>query len=215
QYLGGYPSIASPIRLRDVGVYGGLDGCLYVVPLSGNGPVWSFKTAFGKAISAPVAVCDGRVYFGCEDGYLYVLGPDGKASLPPKDLQLQKIRSPLTSSRVDPKYDWFTNFGNFASTNGNDQDLKPPVKIKWIRRYEGTFKHIPVCGGGRMYTHTAEGQVFAVEQETGRLLWRRFWPGVHVSFTGPLYYRERLLVPQAGLRQSSMRCLDAETGQKS
>jgi len=213
QYLGGYPSICSPILLKETGVYGGLDGRLYVVPLSGNGQAWSFKTAFGKAISSPVAVCDGRIYFGCEDGYLYVLGPDGNATLPSKDLQLQKIRSPLTSQRADPKYDWFTNFANFATTNANDQDVKPPFKIKWIRRYEGTFKHIPVCGGGRMYTHTAEGQIFALEQETGRLLWRRYWPGVYVSFTGPLYYKERLLVPQAGLKKSSMRCLDAATGE--
>ena len=226
QYLGGYPSIAPPILLRDTGVYGGLDGSLYVVPLSGNGQVWSFKTAFGKAISAPVAVCDGRIYFGCEDGYLYVLGPKGPpkaglipsrpsvwAPLPSKDLQLWKIRSPLTSKLAEAKYDWFTNFGNMASTNANEQGLKPPFKIKWIRRYEGTFKHIPVCGGGRMYTHTAEGQIFAVEQETGRLLWRRYWPGVHVSFTSPIYYKERLLVPQAGMKKSSMRCLDAGTGE--
>jgi outer membrane protein assembly factor BamB len=110
-------------------------------------------------------------------------------------------------------YNWFTNFGNQASTNSNDQGLRPPFKINWIRRYEGTFKHMPVCGGGRMYTHTAEGQIFAVEQETGRLLWRRYWPGVHVSFTGPLYFKERLLVPQAGLKQSRMRCLDAASGE--
>jgi outer membrane protein assembly factor BamB len=180
QYLGGYPSICSPILLRDKGIYGGLDGRLYVVPLSGDGRVWSFETAFGKAITAPVAVCDGRVYFGCEDGYLYVLGPDGKAPLPSKDLQLEKVRSPLTGKLADAEYDWFTNFGNQASTNANSQGMKPPFKVKWIRRYEGTFKHMPVCGGGRMYTHTAEGQIFAVEQETGRLLWRRYWPGVHV-----------------------------------
>lgn len=213
QYLGGYPSIASPILLRDKGVYGGLDGSLYVVPLAGKGKPWSFMTAFGGAISAPAAVCDGRIYFGCEDGYLYVLGPNDKAALPSKNLGLEKIRSPLTSKLADPKYDWFTNFGNQASTNSNDQDLRPPFKINWIRRYEGTFKHMPVCGGGRMYTHTSEGQVFAVEQETGRLLWRRYWPGVHVSFTGPLYYKERLLVPQAGFDRSLVRCLDAATGE--
>jgi len=213
QYLGGYPSISAPILLRDTGVYGGLDGNLYVVPLSGSGKVWSFKTAFGKAISAPAAVCDGRIYFGCEDGYLYILGPKGTAPLPSKDLQLCKIRSPLTSELAGSKYNWFTNYGDLASTNANNQGLKPPFKIKWIRRYEGTFKHIPVCGGGRMYTHTAEGQIFAVEQETGRLLWRRYWPGVHVSFTGPIYYKERLLVPQAGMKKSSLRCLDARTGE--
>jgi outer membrane protein assembly factor BamB len=184
-----------------------------VIPLSGKGRTWSFKTAFGSAISAPVAVCDGRIYFGCEDGYLYALGPQGKAKLPTRNLQTQKIRSLLTGALAGPKYDWFTNFGNQRSTNSNDQGLKPPFKVNWIRRYEGTFKHMPVCGGGRMYTHTAEGQVFAVEQETGRLLWRRYWPGVHVSFTGPLYHRERLLVPQAGLKGSRIRCLDAATGE--
>lgn len=217
--LGGFPSICSPVLLKDTGVFGGLDGRLYVVPLAGEGneKTWSFKTAFGKPIISPPAVCDGRVIFGCEDGYLYVLGPDGKAELPTDDLKLTAIRSPLTGPLADGKHDWFTNYGNLGNTNANDQGLRPPLVMKWIRRYEGTFKHLPVCGGGRMYTHISEGQVIAVEQETGRLLWRRYWPGVHLSFTSPIYYRdgerERLLVPQAGLQHSRMRCLDAATGE--
>ena len=210
--LGGTPSIAPPILLRDQAVYGGLDGSLHVVPLSGGGKAWAFRTAFGKAISAPVAVCDGRIYFGCEDGYLYALGPGGSARPPSKDLGLWKIRSPLTSPLAAPKHDWYSNYANVQNTNANEQGMRPPFKVKWIRRYQGTFKHIPVCGGGRMYTHTAEGQIFAVEQETGRLLWRRYWPGVHVSYTSPLYHKERLLVPQAGLTRSRLRCLDAATG---
>ena len=189
QSLGGYPSIAPPVLLRDQAVVGGLDGRLYVVPLSGQGPAWSFATAQGKAITAPAAVCDGRIYFGCEDGYLYVLGPDGKADLPGRDLDLSRIRSPLSGQYAAAKYDWYTNYGNVQNTNATDQELQPPLRIKWLRRYEGTFKHLPVCGGGRMYTHTSEGQVFAVEQETGRLLWRRYWPGVYLSFTSPIYYR--------------------------
>ncbi len=210
--LGGYPSVSPPILLRNTAVYGGLDGKLYVVSLSGSGDVWSFETAFGKAISAPVAVCDGRIYFGCEDGHLYVLGPGGKAPPPTKNLQLWKIRTPLTGKLSDPQYDWFTSFGNWANTNVNDQAIQPPFRIKWIRRYEGTTKHLSTCGGGRMYTHTAEGQIFAVEQETGRLLWKRYFPGVHISYTSPLYYKERLLVPQAGLGKCRLRCLDAATG---
>jgi outer membrane protein assembly factor BamB len=212
EYLGGYPSIASPVLLGDTATYGGLDGSLYVVPLSGSRQVWSFKTAFGCAISAPAAVCDGRIYFGCEDGYLYVLGPDGNAPLPREDLQLSKIRSPLTSKLADAKYDRFTSFGNWANTNVDNQGITPPFKISWIRRYEGTAKHFSTFGGGRMYTHTAEGQIFAVEQGTGRLLWRRYFPGVHICYTSPLYYKERLLVPQAGLAKCSLRCLDAATG---
>ncbi|MHB1034173.1 MAG: outer membrane protein assembly factor BamB family protein [Pirellulales bacterium] len=213
QSLGGSPSVAAPIVLKNHVVSGGLDGKLHVVPLAGGSP-WSFSTAFGKAITAPVCVADGRIYFGCEDGYLYALGPGGKAPLPKEDLGLWKIRSPLGGRFAAPRYDWYTSFGNFANTNSAvEQGIKPPLKLKWIRRYEGTFKHLPVCGGGRLYTHTAEGQIFAVEQETGRLLWRRFWSGVHVSFTAPLYYQERLLVPQAGLEKSRLRCLDAATGE--
>ena len=210
--LGGYPSISSPILLADKAVYGGLDGALYVVPLSGNSDTWSFKTAFERPITAPVAVCNGCVYFGCEDGYLYVLGPNANAPLPAKDLQLEEVRSPLTGPMTDPEYDWDTSFGNPANTNAVNQGLKPPLKLKWVRRYEGTVKHSSVCGGGRMYTHTAEGQIFAVEQETGRLLWRRYYPGVHISYTSPLYHEGRLYVPQAGLKKCRLRCLDAADG---
>ena len=212
QYLGGYPSIASPILLEDSAVFGGLDGSLYVVPLSGNGKVWSFKTAFGKAISASAAVCDGNVYFGCEDGYLYALGRRGTASLPSEDLQLSRIRSPLQGRLSDRRYDRFTSFANWANTNSDNQNIAPPFELSWIRRYEGTGKHFSTFGEGRMYTHTAEGQIFAVEQETGRLLWRRYFPGVHICYTSALYYDGRLLVPQAGLEKCLLRCLDAETG---
>ncbi len=212
KHLGGFPAIASPVLAGKHGVYGGLDGNLYVVSLDGSGTPWSFATAFGSPISAPAAVCDGRVVFGCEDGYLYILGPGGTAPLPTKDLEIWKIRHPLSSKLTGSQYDWYTNYGNMGCTNANDQGVRPPFRLKWIRRYEGTFKHLPVCGGGRMYTHTSEGQIIAIEQETGRLLWRRYWPDVYLSFTSPLYRDERLLVPQAGITRSSLRCLDAATG---
>jgi outer membrane protein assembly factor BamB len=210
--LGGYPAIASPVLLQNQAVFGGLDGKLYIVGLNNPSQVWSFPTAFGKAITAPVAVCDGRIFFGCEDGYLYILGPQGKANLTKTDLQLTQIRSPLAGSRTDAKFDRFTSFANFSNTNQNTQDVKPPFKLKWIRRYAGTGKHFSTFGGGRMYTHTAEGMIFAVEQETGRLLWRKYYPGVFISYTSPLYHQGRLLVPQAGLDKCLLRCLDAATG---
>ncbi|MBM4024944.1 MAG: hypothetical protein FJ280_05985 [Planctomycetes bacterium] len=205
-------ALAAPILLREQAVYGGLDGRLYVVPLTGQGQPWSFQTAFGKAITAPVAVADGRVFFGCDDGYLYILGPGGRAALPTRDLELWKVRSPLTGKLAEAKYDRFTSFGNWGNTNVDHQGIEPPFKTKWVRRFDGTAKHYPTFGGGRMYTHTAEGQIFAVEQETGRLLWRRYYPGVHICYTAPLYYQGKLLVPQAGLEQCRLRCLDAATG---
>src|SRR5206468_11479749 len=87
-------SICPPVLTRGHAVYGGLDGKLYVVPLAG-GEAWSFATAFAAPITAPVAVSGGRIYMACEDGYLYVLGADGKAPLPKKDLDIARIRSPI------------------------------------------------------------------------------------------------------------------------
>ncbi len=209
--MNGAASICPPVITRKHVVYGGLDGKLYIVPLKG-GKTFTFATAFGSSITAPVAVADGKVFVGSEDGYLYILGEGGKAPLPKKDLEIAKIRSPLIGPLAGEKFSWYTNYGNFNGTNANDQGLKPPLRMRWARRLEGTVKHLPVCGGGRLYMHTAEGQIMAVEQDTGRLLWRKHFPGVYLSFTSPLYIDGKLLVPQAGIKKSMMRCLDAETG---
>jgi outer membrane protein assembly factor BamB len=211
QVLCSRPSICPAVLTKNHVIYGGLDGAVNVVPLDGGKAV-ALPTAFGAPISAPVAVADGRIFVSCEDGYLYVFGPGGRASLPDAAPANWKIRSPLSSKRAGTPYDWYTNYGNFAGTNANDQGLCAPLRMRWARRLEGTVKHLPVCGGGRLYTHTAEGQIIAVEQDTGRLLWRHYWPDVYLSFTSPLYIEGRLLVPQAGLRKSLMRCLDAATG---
>ncbi|MEZ6134604.1 MAG: PQQ-binding-like beta-propeller repeat protein [Pirellulaceae bacterium] len=212
QVLCGTASICPPVLTKQHVIYGGLDGTVQVVPLEG-GQTKVLKTAFDTPISAPVAVADGRLFVCCEDGYLYVFAPHGKAELPTEELQLATIRSPLTGPLAGAKYDWYTNYGNFAGTNANDQGLAAPLRMRWTRRLEGTVKHLPVCGGGRLYTHTAEGQIMAVEQDTGRLLWRRYWPDVYLSFTSPLYIDGKLLVPQAGLKHSFVRCLDAATGE--
>jgi outer membrane protein assembly factor BamB len=212
EVLSARPAIAPPVLTRAHAIYGGLDGAVNVVPLD-RGKALSLPTGFGAPISAPVAVADGRIFVPSEDGHLYVFGPGGKAKLPETDPGVWKIRSPLTGKLADARYDWFTNYGNFAGTNANDQGLCAPLRMRWARRLEGTIKHLPVAGGGRLYTHTAEGQIIAMEQDTGRLLWRRYWPDVYLSFTSPLFIEGKLLVPQAGLKKSVMRCLDAATGQ--
>ncbi len=211
QVLCDAPSISPPVLTKDHAVYGGLDGNVYVVPLAG-GETTVLQTAFESPISAAVAIADQQLFVPSEDGHLYIYSATGSASLPTEDLNISKIRSDLTGKYADPQYDWYTNYGNFAGTNANEQGLKPPLRMRWARRLEGTVKHLPVCGGGRMYSHTAEGQIIAVEQDTGRLLWRRYWPDVYLSFTSPLYVNEKLLIPQAGIKQSKMRCLDAATG---
>ena len=205
------PAISPPLVTREHVLYGGLDGKLRVISINGSETA-EYATAFHSPISAPLAIANQRVYVASEDGYLYVFGENGNAPLPTNDLRVRDVRSPIKSLLADSKYDWYTNYGDFGCTNSNEQGLAPPLRMRWARRLEGTVKHLPVCGGGRMYTHTAEGQIIAVEQDTGRMLWRRYWPDVYLSFTSPLYVDGKLLVPQAGIKQSRMRCLDAATG---
>lgn len=211
EVLNDSPAICPPVLTKEHAIYGGLNGQLYVVPLKG-GKAQALATRSDAPITAPVAVADGRVVVGSEDGYLYIWGANGKAAVPPRDLQVWKVRSPIAGPLADSKFDWYTNYGDFSGTNANDQGLKPPLRMRWARRLEGTVKHLPVCGGGRLYSHTAEGQIIAVEQDTGRLLWRRYWPDVYLSFTSPLYTNGKLLIPQAGIKRSLVRCLDAATG---
>lgn len=211
-------AIAPPVLTRQHVLFGDLNGSLHVISLKdGSSKVLAGgggQKSSGHPITAPVAVADQRIYVPTEGGDLLVFGSRPPAQPVASDSQNTfKIRSPLTGPRADAKFDWYTNYGNFAGQNSNNQDLKPPLRMRWARRLEGTVKHLPVCGGGRLYTHTAEGQVIACEQDTGRLLWRRWWPDVYLSFTSPLYIDGKLLVPQAGMKKSFVRCLDAATGE--
>jgi outer membrane protein assembly factor BamB len=203
--------ISPPVVTKSHVLYGGLDGKLRVVSLK-DGSVTEHACSTGAALSAPLAVAQRTVCVASEDGYLYVFGQGEPARRPKTDLNVREIRSPLQGPWADAQFDWYTNYGDFACTNANQQGLAPPLRMRWARRLEGTVKHLPVCGGGRMYVHTAEGQILAMEQDTGRLLWRRYWPDVYLSFTSPLFIHGKLLVPQAGIKQSLMRCLDAATG---
>ncbi|MBX7208091.1 MAG: PQQ-binding-like beta-propeller repeat protein [Verrucomicrobiaceae bacterium] len=212
--LSGAGAIAPPVVTKRHVFVGALDGALNIIPLDGSSPITLLQSSKARGpITAPVAVADSRVFVAGERGILWMFAKEDhslkSSALSPS---VTKLRSPLTGPRADAKYDWFTNYGNFAGQNSNNQDLAPPLRMRWARRLEGTVKHLPVCGGGRLYTHTAEGQIIACEQDTGRLLWRKWWPDVYLSFTSPLYIDGKLLVPQAGIKKSFVRCLDAATG---
>ena len=139
------PSICAPVITRRHAIYGGLDGKLYVVSLDGS-QTQSLATGFGSPITASVAVADGRIFVSCEDGYLYVFGKEGAASPPTRDLQINRIRSPLGGRMAGEKFDWYTNYGNFGSTNANDQGLRPRHRSAVVR---GCGVHRADCRSGR------------------------------------------------------------------
>ncbi len=95
------PSISSPVLTQQHAIYGGMDGQLHIVPLAG-GTTQHLSTAFGCAITAPVAAADERIVAACEDGYIYVFAAGGRAALPTRSLEIDKIRSPLSGPWADP-----------------------------------------------------------------------------------------------------------------
>ncbi|MEZ5384020.1 MAG: PQQ-binding-like beta-propeller repeat protein [Prosthecobacter sp.] len=233
QLVNGAGAISPPVLTASLVVYATLDGSLVITSLEAARNSWKarregnsdldsaletvlpfqYVKLSDSPVSAPVAISNSRIFVPSEDGHLYVCGETKGIEKPVvKNLAASRLRSPLTGPLADANYDWYTNYGNFAGQNANNQGLAPPLRMRWARRVEGTVKHLPVCGGGRVYTHTAEGQLIACEQDTGRLLWRRWWPDVYLSFTSPLYIDGKLLVPQAGIKRAMMRCLDAATG---
>jgi hypothetical protein len=209
------PSIASRRTRSEHVVYGGLDGKLYVVPLNGVTvhPAYSaYSTGFSSHHRA--GGDRGRPDLRPVRGWISVRvrrgGRGGTSRGGSGDLEdsqsthgaSRRLRIRLVHELRGLRFDEFQSAG-----------FRAPASHAVGATPGGTVKHVPVCGGGRLYTHTAEGQIIAVEQDTGRLLWRRYWPEVYLSFTSPFYVDGKLLVPQAGLkRQSRMRCLDAATG---
>src|SRR5262249_41058224 len=97
--------IASPALTKEHCVFGTITGDLYVVALNSGGPwpnfqpePFKFATPFGKPIGSAPVIVDGAVYFGCDDGYLYGLGADGKLPLPSEAPALHEVRSKTVSA---------------------------------------------------------------------------------------------------------------------
>ncbi|HOX08775.1 MAG TPA: PQQ-binding-like beta-propeller repeat protein, partial [Planctomycetota bacterium] len=218
---GAAPLVASPVLAGGHIVAGTLNGELLIAPLAAEsrGPPFTFKTPGGKGIGAAPAVSGGCVHFGCDDGYLYVLGP-GAGLLPKKD------EAPAVSARrstVQPAtgktYGWPSNYGNAANTCFvDDPGLAPPFRVRWAVRAYGHFKSPAVTTeDGDIITVSYQRTVTCLEQATGRTRWRVRLPPDSPEFPcadGLLVADGRLYVPcPAGkAEQGGMLCLDVKDG---
>lgn len=73
-----------------------------------------------------------------------------------------------------------------------DSILKPPLKLKWRYFTEGGFKNAPVAFKGRVFCSDRWGRVYAIEGETGRLLWKKDFYIGNYGTTIPLAYGDFL-----------------------
>ncbi len=205
-------------------VVGTLTGELMAIGLAGKaaGPPFVFKTPHGLGIGSSPAVSGGRVFFGCDDGYLYVLGPvlgPGGERTPHKDAELS-IHQPR--SRTTPAgskaYAWPSTGGNAGNTSfADDAELSAPLRVRWAVRGFGHFKSPCVADERDVFTVTLNGRIVTcIEQTTGRMRWRRQVPAGAAGWSnssGLLADGGRLYVPCPNDRMAGqLLCLDAATG---
>jgi outer membrane protein assembly factor BamB len=213
----GTPRAASEAFAKEHLVAVTLRGEALVLDLAGKAS--RYQTPGGKGIGSSPAISGGRVYFGSDDGYLYILGPEGNLSPKVDDAPaIHEPRSPVRSA-AGRSYGWPTTWGNAANTLFvNDPDLKPPLRLRWASRAFGHHKTPGVAQGGDLFSVTLQGLVTCQEQATGRMRWRTALPGPESwSSAGLLVYSGRLFVPRPvygnGHKDgSTLYCLDVRTG---
>jgi len=223
------PVLSAPVLSADHCFFTTTHGELIAVSLSSQSRgldaagtrSFRFKTPHGKAITSSPAISDGKVCFGCDDGFLYVLG--GDAAIEPvrskRTLYKRKSRTTVKGQRA---YGWPSAYGGSGNTNFiQDSGLKPPFRLRYAMRSGGLFKH-PVCATrDDIYYVTLGGLVVCREQETGRMRWRRKLPfqvwtrSTLLCAEGKVFISRMfsLRYPMAKDLPSMFFCLDDETGE--
>lgn len=133
------PALAAPALARDHCVFTTLQGELIVVPLDSRGygldaltpKPFRFQTPLGRVITSAPAIVNGRIFFGSDDGFLYVLGR-GKGREPVTAKRtLHQARSQVNPAGVRA-YDWPSAFGGPRNANYvKDAGFRPPFKLRW------------------------------------------------------------------------------------
>lgn len=218
--------IASPALTKEHCVFGTVSGDLYAVALTSSGPWPNFKpqpfrfaTAFGKPIASSPVIADGAVYFGCDDGYLYGLAPDGQLPLPTTPRELHKVRSQIVSA-TGRRYGAAVASMDQANTCFvDDPQLKPPLALRWACRPFDLRLQMS-ADDDSLYFISEAGTLGAIEQATGRLRWRRRLTGPVDGWKQMLLDRGRLYItrnstysprkPEEG--GSEFLAVDASTG---
>jgi outer membrane protein assembly factor BamB len=98
--------------------------------------------------------------------------------------------------------------------------LKPPLKMKWAAKVQGSFKAGPVAAEGKVVLQSRDGYMFCFDAESGALQWRYFVQRLQAhnagyTETGPCIANGRAYANFFSLGHfgvSGMRCFDLKTG---
>jgi outer membrane protein assembly factor BamB len=217
--------IASPILTKKHCVFGTMMGELYVVAINATGSWPAFKpepvkfaTPFGRPIGSSPVIADGAIYFGCDDGYLYGLAPNGQLPLPQEAPKLEDVRSKVQSA-TGKRYGAPVASMDQANTNfADDPKLKPPLRLRWACRPFDLRVQIN-ADEDSIYFSSEAGTLAALEQDTGRIRWRRRLNGPIDGWTQMLLDGGRLYINRNGRAMakpgdggSEFLAVDARTG---
>jgi outer membrane protein assembly factor BamB len=86
--------------------------------------------------------------------------------------------------------------------------VKPPFRLLWRYTNRPLLEFPPVYAGGRLYAVNNNGMAFALDADTGRVLWERRVGRLNAS--SPTYYKHRLYI--VNLVPGHVVKLDARTG---
>jgi outer membrane protein assembly factor BamB len=86
--------------------------------------------------------------------------------------------------------------------------VKPPYKLIWHYTGRPLLEFPPIYAGGRLYAVDNNGNAFALDADTGRVLWERRIGRLNAS--SPAYYKHRLYI--VNLVPGHIVKLDARTG---
>jgi outer membrane protein assembly factor BamB len=86
--------------------------------------------------------------------------------------------------------------------------IKPPFRKLWRYTNRPLLEFPPIYVGGKLYAVNNSGYAFALDADTGKLLWERRIGGLNAS--SPTYYRHRLYI--VNLVPGHIVKLDARTG---
>jgi eukaryotic-like serine/threonine-protein kinase len=179
--------------------------------------LWSFQTE-GAIWGAP-ALNEGLVYIGSDDGNLYAIDADS-GTLRWKFATRGLVRSrPAISNRLvyfasddgflygveagTGKQVWRTDIHNFSANEARENPgLIPDPTIFDYKQSS------PVASEGRLYVGSADGNVYALAADTGRIMWS-FKTGQKVRATPTLHNG----VVHIGSWDGTVYALDASTGE--
>jgi len=187
-----------------------------------GGVKWTFK-AGGPIVTSP-AIADGVVYIAAMDGHLYAVD-QGTG----KEKWNFKSRMPIASSPAvvgDALY-FVSSAGSLVALDIQTGQPKWVYAIEYERKFEAKnlhgypsaaqtipdawdiFTSSPAVANGKVYFGSGDGNVYAVDAQTGAVVWK--FPTKDVVHSSPAIVNNIVYI---GSWDSYLYAIDADTGQE-